>query len=509
MRWAVLCSMLLPSLASRESAELQLHVYRGEYAAAKRLLELGVPQRMAGHEQTALMLAAYGGSVDMCELLLKHGADPVAEVVSGQPRGSVLVYALLGLEERRRQPEYYILHDRRRENTRQLVGLLLSKGARVSGAADERGRSALMIAAALGDLDVLSAIAEAAGSEDFVRAAGSGPYHRATALHLATGSLRRYVEACTELLGARESHDSLLHDAQTCEAVGSPLWNSVANTSAAAVGTLQRHGGEQSVQALLSARDAAGRTAEERSRRNADTLTSSVFESWSRAPLDRAECADASSVAVLTGRLSVRQMWHYIDTQAPFLLKGAATGWPCNKWSLSTLVREYADAPLDVGTVPYASQYNLDYATVKLSDFVAGGMRKGLVAFTSSLREVYPKLLEGVAVPSFAAGFRTNPWQWTLGGQGSGSPAHLHQDALNGICFGTKKWLLWPPSKSFLSVLPASELFARAEAGEFSDALEITQEAGDVVYVPEGWGHAVLNVGATVAAAFEFYAAKI
>ncbi len=36
------------------------------------------------------------------------------------------------------------------------------------------------------------------------------------------------------------------------------------------------------------------------------------------------------------------------------------------------------------------------------------------------------------------------------------------------------------------------------------EAMECTQNAGDVLYVPEGWGHGTENIGLTMGIALEF-----
>ena len=35
--------------------------------------------------------------------------------------------------------------------------------------------------------------------------------------------------------------------------------------------------------------------------------------------------------------------------------------------------------------------------------------------------------------------------------------------------------------------------------------LEVIQEAGDIVFVPEGWGHAILNLEDSIAVAYEIH----
>lgn len=87
--------------------------------------------------------------------------------------------------------------------------------------------------------------------------------------------------------------------------------------------------------------------------------------------------------------------------------------------------------------------------------------------------------------------FRATALQLAAGGRGSGSPAHFHDDAFNILLAGRKRWWLWPPSEAAMSREHPSRLAARGGA---CGARELVQEPGDVLYVPNGWGHAVLNL---------------
>ena len=138
-------------------------------------------------------------------------------------------------------------------------------------------------------------------------------------------------------------------------------------------------------------------------------------------------------------------------------------------------------------------------------------------------------------------GKRTRRPQFYLGPAGSGSPHHFHGAAINalasgGVClsprrpsiltfqsgktsqslvwphtrtrvtrnvaqaYGRKLWALSPPWRARYSAFPALAAFA----AEPSDGLlACEQRAGDVLYVPNNWGHAVLNLQTSIGVAAE------
>ena len=104
--------------------------------------------------------------------------------------------------------------------------------------------------------------------------------------------------------------------------------------------------------------------------------------------------------------------------------------------------------------------------------------------------------------------------QLYVGRAGTGSPMHWHGAALNALAHGAKRWLLLPPTRAVYSREPARELFAAHDANAtrgrgdaaIDAALECEQRAGDILYVPSNWGHAVLNLEPSVGLAIEVVA---
>ena len=103
-------------------------------------------------------------------------------------------------------------------------------------------------------------------------------------------------------------------------------------------------------------------------------------------------------------------------------------------------------------------------------------------------------------------GRREQMLQLFLGGTGSGVGFHHHGAAMNAILFGRKQWWLLPP---YGHVIMDPELRPGAEGsteklGELPIApLQCVQEAGEVMFVPTQWLHAVGNLAPTIGTAIE------
>ena len=116
---------------------------------------------------------------------------------------------------------------------------------------------------------------------------------------------------------------------------------------------------------------------------------------------------------------------------------------------------------------------------------------------------------------SSAQDSQINP-QFYLGGPNTGAPFHYHHDAVNILAFGAKRWFLQPPSSAVYSVEPPLIWFNRQimenlstnDPSDTSGIFECIQQEGDVLFVPESWGHATLNIEASIGVAFEFRVPK-
>lgn len=191
-------------------------------------------------------------------------------------------------------------------------------------------------------------------------------------------------------------------------------------------------------------------------------------------------------------------------------------------WGVPAFSKLFGAKPLGAVNVPYASLFaggvTRPTTVPEFIESMSGEQvadEKPLYLFQSidDLAELEQRKLHHY-LPAVMAGqrFRSSgalkTAQFYLGGPGSGSPIHWHNNALNYNVYGTKLWTLFPPPSAIYSRLHTqvdSNKYARLVAGD--GVLHCIQRTGDVMFVPEGWGHGVLNLEVSVGYARGFTAA--
>ena len=96
-----------------------------------------------------------------------------------------------------------------------------------------------------------------------------------------------------------------------------------------------------------------------------------------------------------------------------------------------------------------------------------------------------------------------------LGGNGSSVGFHMHADSLVAVLFGAKQWWLYPPETlptpwwrgQYGMASWAGNLPGAGPDDTVQQPLKCLQRSGELMYIPEGWHHATLNFGDTLAVA--------
>eukprot|EP01059_Diplonema_ambulator_P036148 TRINITY_DN8895_c0_g3_i1.p1 TRINITY_DN8895_c0_g3~~TRINITY_DN8895_c0_g3_i1.p1 ORF type:complete len:584 (+),score=145.03 TRINITY_DN8895_c0_g3_i1:1479-3230(+) len=537
---AMLAACVSAAMPTPEGVALQKAVYNRNVPEVLQLLEKGTKQTLDKEYggQSCLMIASYKGDIELCKLLLKHGnprIDAVGKV--GDNEGTALLFALVGLEEKLTPGK----ESKEVEETfARIVALLVEYGTPL-GSKDNRARSPMHIAAATRSVPVIHELLKHKNApKALARRIKEGPFTSQTPLHLLVDSPKLYVHVCTYLIRGyntnkedpNDRHSKVawhLGDGRSCSL---DLLKSVRERSAdlleGVLGGLEGSSGRETVLDVLAKTDIASyliRHGEHNSlevlkrygaldindERYKEQVRIASIQGHTYGGTDSCDEGVPTAVDVVTDIDKDTFLNEYYGVRKPLILRGAAGSWGCAGWDVEHMLggnQAALNSTVTVAEIPYSTQYGLGKSQMPLSQYIEEHMKHGshMYAFDNGmhtsaaadvLRSSYGRLV-------FLGGAKNNPPQWSFGADGSGSPPHLHQDAVNGVCFGQKEWLIWPPAATFLSTVPAHEFYKPIPAWAGSP-IKATQLAGDLLYIPEGWGHAVLNVGPTLGVATEYY----
>ena len=216
-------------------------------------------------------------------------------------------------------------------------------------------------------------------------------------------------------------------------------------------------------------------------------------------------------------------------------------------WSKATLLQKYGAAATTVTDIPYKMSDSslLDmkpkHTTLSLREYVARHIESDehqedvpLYLFSKAFAAQTPQLFEDISevielVDSVPGIGPLTEGQFFLGPAGSGAPMHFHSLALNALHYGRKRWTLLPAKDALYSHKPGRVFFEkdlpilrlrnnqtdshfhRTRERDFQvfdqpgdwQLMEFTQQAGDVVYIPEFFSHATINIETSIGMAFE------
>ena len=227
----------------------------------------------------------------------------------------------------------------------------------------------------------------------------------------------------------------------------------------------------------------------------------------------------------------------FMGANKPVVLVGATEGWLAQKhWKKKVFVRKYGDIQAKMGNstdvVLFAGGWHFhNLPRTPIADVVEafgtgnlqGSARDRPFVFDSEEIFRSDRMKGDFATPAALAGSfggegktqtgsAAQMWNvLSLGDGEAGLPFHSHGDAWLALVFGSKHWFLYPPGTRADSRQPprgqpphgmggvwhwATEVFPTLPLAE--RPIECTQLAGEVMFVPQGWAHATLNIGETV-----------
>ena len=213
----------------------------------------------------------------------------------------------------------------------------------------------------------------------------------------------------------------------------------------------------------------------------------------------------------------------------PVILTGVMDQWPALRdktWSLDALNARFADYWFKTDEVVDVKKIKMRFSNY-LAYYRNNTDEDPIYLFDPDFLERAPSLAHDYSVPEYfredlfsVLGEKRRPlyrW-WVIGPARSGSCFHLDPyftSAWNALLAGRKRWLLYPPGH----VPPGVEEEVDSDGEKSYDApepmeymldefpqirsderpIECIQEAGEMIFVPTGWWHMVLNITDTVA----------
>eukprot|EP01038_Epipyxis_sp_PR26KG_P009381 gene9381-12640_t len=243
----------------------------------------------------------------------------------------------------------------------------------------------------------------------------------------------------------------------------------------------------------------------------------------------------------ITGKEIFRK---YLARNSPVLIRGLIHDWPIvDHFQMDTLSREHGDTRVPVTTIPYSETFNAPPAKIKrLADYlnetrhhrIYGGkypwyiFRSHMIPQGSEADDSMVPYKYCHNPPAFTEAFKNfiplneRPYadiqgmrernmfcnaQLAIGGEATGAALHYHYTAWGALVYGAKKWFLYPPHDMIMSSSHILDFMdkdlERLQHANSVSPLTCIQTAGDVMIVPEQWGHGVLNLQESIAIATE------
>ncbi|KAB2034771.1 hypothetical protein ES319_D04G106800v1 [Gossypium barbadense] len=251
-----------------------------------------------------------------------------------------------------------------------------------------------------------------------------------------------------------------------------------------------------------------------------DFYSDYLFQSWLCANLEmKPEWLERDNIIRKRGISVDDFLTNFEEPNKPVLLEGCMDNWDAlGKWDRDYLVNLCGDAQFAVGPVKMRLDDYFSYADQVKEE-------RPLYLFDPKFAEKIPTLGSEYDVPVYfredlfsVLGNRRPDYRWIIiGPAGSGSSFHIDPNstsAWNAVIRGSKKWILFPPDVVPPGVHPSpdgAEVACPVSIIEwfmnFYDAtkdwkkrpIECICKAGEVIFVPNGWWHLVINLEESVA----------
>ncbi|GJN04579.1 hypothetical protein PR202_ga22141 [Eleusine coracana subsp. coracana] len=245
-----------------------------------------------------------------------------------------------------------------------------------------------------------------------------------------------------------------------------------------------------------------------------------LFQSWLCANMEmRHEWLARDNIQRRRGLTVEQFIAEFEEPNRPVLLEGCIESWPAlKKWTREYLLDESAGKEFAVGPVSMTLDRYFKY-----SDNVQE--ERPLYLFDAKFAEKVPEMGRDYEVPVYfredlfsVLGEERPDHRWVIiGPAGSGSSFHVDPNstsAWNAIIKGAKKWVMFPPEVVPPGVHPSADgaevtspvsimewfmnFYSACKTWE-KRPIECVCRTGEVVFVPNGWWHLVINLEESIA----------
>ena len=216
----------------------------------------------------------------------------------------------------------------------------------------------------------------------------------------------------------------------------------------------------------------------------------------------------------------------YLSLQRPVLVRNSTNHYLMKQlfklWQRGKMAKEYGHLKFTEVLVPYAESFGYNHTTITLGEFL-DKMKQihkeystvkdpSLLPPPTYIFETIPPnspLLEHFTTPAILNPSLTHisntKTQFYVGPALSGAPIHFHRNAWNVLFYGLKRWFLFPPPHAVYSKQHVWDWWkTRHRNGPSESVWECVQHPGDLMFIPDMWGHAVINLKESVGLAAEF-----
>lgn len=229
----------------------------------------------------------------------------------------------------------------------------------------------------------------------------------------------------------------------------------------------------------------------------------------------------------------------YESKKQPVVITGVCDDWPaCAAWTEERLLAKYGDHKFKVGSDDdgYAVRLKLEHFLRYMHDANHSQDDSPLYIFDGSFAEKRGSkhMRRDYSIPSFfeedlmhfAGESRRPPYRWfVMGPARSGSYIHvdpLATSAWNALIHGRKRWALFPPGTPKALLQPKGPDLEREAVSWFRNVhpstqqhdwpgakpIDVIQNPGEIMYVPGGWWHTVMNLSTPTTAVTHNYASS-